>query len=162
VDREGVAVSVDAFRRILRELRLQARRTEASMGLSAAQSFVLSAIVASPDCSVNEVADATMTDRSSAAAIVQRLVELGYASRERSSEDRRRAAIAITAKGRRALRKAPPAPTVLLVQALHRLPAAERARLAAGLLALTHEMGIAHEPAGMLFDDTHVATRRRR
>jgi MarR family transcriptional regulator, lower aerobic nicotinate degradation pathway regulator len=154
--------SVDAFRRILRALRLAARKTELATGLSAAQTFVLSAIGDAPGCSVNDIAEATMTDRSSAAAIVDRLVEQGYVTREQSGEDRRRAAIALTARGRRMKKDSAPAPTSLLIEALKQMSSAELRGLSDGLGSLTEAMGIANEPAGMLFEDSRPAGARSR
>ncbi|HEX3868511.1 MAG TPA: MarR family transcriptional regulator [Gemmatimonadaceae bacterium] len=154
--RPDIAASMDAFRRILRELRLAARKTETTTGLSSAQLFVLSTVAASPGCSVNDIAVSTMTDRSSAAAIVDRLFEQGYVTRERSAEDRRRASIGITARGRRAVEQAPP-PATLLIEGLRRLAPAQLVGLARGLVALTKGMGIAHEPARLLFEDADSA-----
>lgn len=148
-----ISASVDAFRRILRALRVSARKGELSTGLSAAQLFVLSVLAEQQKLSVNDVAAATMTDRSSAAAVIDRLVERGYAVREQSARDRRRAEISITAPGRRAIRHAAPPTTTLLIRGLRALSEHQRAGLAHGLAALTQAMGIAHEPAGMLFED---------
>jgi DNA-binding MarR family transcriptional regulator len=156
---DDVATAVDAFRRILRELRRAARKTELATGLSAAQTFVLNAVDASPGCSLNDVAATTMTDRTSVAAILDRLLEERYVKRVRADEDRRRASLTITARGQRAMRDAASPPTTLLVDALRALPAAERAALAAGLSALTERMGIADEPAGMLFEDDRPAAK---
>lgn len=154
--------SVDAFRRIFRELRVAARKTELATGLSAAQSFVLSAVAASPGCSVNDIAAATMTDRSSAAAIVDRLVEQGYLTRDRSGDDKRRASIAITASGRRAMGRSMPVPTALLVDGIRKLSSSQLAALARGLAALTEAMAIADQPAGLLFEDVPTRSRTRR
>ena len=88
---QDVIRSVDAFRRILRELRLHARKAELASGLSASQAFVLAMIAERPGASVNEIADATMTDRSSAAAVLDRLTERGDVVRHQSEHDRRRA-----------------------------------------------------------------------
>lgn len=149
-----IADAVDAFRRILRELRVVARRTELATGLSAAQMFVLSAVDVAPGCSINDLAASTMTDRSSVATIVDRLVEIGHVTREASDDDRRRASISLTARGRRAVSTAEsPAPTTLLIQGLQKLPHAQLRELARGLVALTTEMGIANQPAAMLFED---------
>lgn len=153
-DRAGrIATSVDAFRRILRELRLAARKTEVATGLSAAQLFVLSAVGAAPGCSVNDVAETTMTDRSSVAAVVDRLVQHGYLTRDRAGDDKRRASISITPRGRRATGKAAPAPAALLIAGLRNLSLTQLIGLARGLVALTAGMGIGNEPAGMLFED---------
>ena len=157
-----VVTAVDAFRRILRELRVAARKTELATGLSAAQLFVLSTVVAAPGSSVKDIARETMTDRSSVAAIVDRLVEERYLMRTRAGEDRRRASITITARGRRATGQAPPAPTALLVAGLGRLSTKQLRGLTRGLVALTRGMGIASQPARMLFEDAKRQAKPRR
>lgn len=160
--KRDVSDAIDAFRRILRELRVVARRTELATGLSAAQMFVLSSVATAPGCSINDLATATMTDRSSVATIVDRLTETGYVTREASGDDRRRASIVLTARGRRAVSTAQsPAPTALLIQGLEKLSPARLRDLARGLVALTTEMGIAHQPAAMLFEDTRRMTGER-
>jgi DNA-binding MarR family transcriptional regulator len=153
--------SVDAFRRILRQLRLHARKAELATGLSASQAFVLTVIAQRPGASVNEIAEATMTDRSSAAAVLDRLAERGHIFREQSERDRRRAEFRITANGRRAMGRAPTPPTVALVNGIRALSRAEGRALAESLTALTQAMGIGNVPAGMLFDDAADARRRR-
>ena len=130
---QDVIRSVDAFRRILRELRLHARKAELASGLSASQAFVLAMIAERPGASVNEIADATMTDRSSAAAVLDRLTERGDVVRQQSKHDRRRAEFTITASGRRAMRRAPTPPTVALVDGIRALSRPERRALADSL-----------------------------
>jgi DNA-binding MarR family transcriptional regulator len=158
---QDVIRSVDAFRRILRELRLHARKAELATGLSPSQAFVLATIAQRPGASVNEIAGATMTDRSSAAAVLDRLVERGHVVRQQSKQDRRRAEFTITADGRIAMRRAPTPPTVALVNGISALSRSQRRELANHLTALTIAMGIGNDPAGMLFDDTTDARRRR-
>jgi DNA-binding MarR family transcriptional regulator len=160
--RDHVPHAVDAFRRILRELRIVARKTELATGLSAAQLFVLSSVNAAPGCSVNDIARATMTDRSSVATLVDRLVDEGYLRRERAGADRRRASITVTPRGGRAMGTAAPAPTALLIAGLRTLSAAQLGDLTRGLVALTRGMDIAHEPAAMLFEEPALRGRRRR
>lgn len=150
---DDVTAAVDAFRRILRELRRAARKTELTTGLSAAQTFVLAAVNSAPGCSLNDVAAMTMTDRTSVAAIVERLLEERYLTRTQADEDRRRASLEVTARGQRAIREAAPPPTKLLVDGLRALSPADRASLSRSLALLTERMGIADEPAGMLFED---------
>jgi len=154
-----VATAVDAFRRILRELRRAARKTELATGLSAAQTFVLNAVNSAPGCSLNDVAAATMTDRTSVAAIVDRLLDDRYLVRTRATDDRRRMSLTITPRGQKAIEDAAPPPTQLLVEALRALSAAERHKLSRGLSLLTERMGIADEPAGMLFEDDRASRR---
>lgn len=155
-----VAQSVDAFRRILRELRLHARRGEVATGLSPSQAFVLSMIAQRPRASVNEIAQATVTDRSSAAAVLDRLVERGHVVREQAESDRRRAEFTITARGRRAMLRAPIPPTVALLHGIRALSSFQRRALATSLTALAQAMGLGDEPPGMLFDDATTSAPR--
>ena len=152
-DRSSIVTSVDSIRRVLRALRIAARDTLATAGLSAAQLFVLRALIDGETASLSDLAERTMTDRTSVTAVVDRLVLRGLVTKGTSDEDRRRASIRITAKGRTVLRRAPRPPTSLLVDALERVEPAELKRLERGLRALTRAMGIDGEPAEMLFED---------
>lgn len=156
-----MAASVDAFRRILRALRLAATKTQMAAGLSAAQLFVLRALEGGTEASLSEIASRTMTDRSSVAAVVDRLLEDELVERGTSGEDRRRAAITITPEGRKVLRRAPEPPTSLLVSGLQQIDEAQLRALADGLLALTDAMGLSEQDAGMLFEDHDSSARRR-
>ena len=158
---DDLATSVNAIRRILRALRLAARQTQASSGVSAAQLFVLRALATGESASLSELAESTMTDRSSVAAVVDRLLDGGFVKRETSSEDRRRASITITGAGRAMLKRAPKPPTALLMAGLEGLSASRLRALAAGLSALSREMGLEHGPAGMLFEDGVPESTRR-
>jgi DNA-binding MarR family transcriptional regulator len=152
-DRKAIVASVDSIRRVLRALRIAARDTLATAGVSAAQLFVLRSLVDGEAASLSDLADRTMTDRTSVTAVVDRLVQGGLVTKGTSDEDRRRASIRITPKGRTVLRGAPRPPTALLVDALERVDPAELKRLERGLRALTQAMGIEGEPAEMLFED---------
>jgi DNA-binding MarR family transcriptional regulator len=147
------AISLDAIRRILRALRLAARQTQVKSGLSAAQLFVLRSLEDGQAASLAELAERTMTDRTSVSAVVDRLLASRLVTRRASTEDRRRAAIVITKSGRARLTRAPLPPTALLVAGLDRLPPIQLSALALGLHALTEAMGLADDPAGMLFED---------
>jgi DNA-binding MarR family transcriptional regulator len=152
-DRKAVSTSVDSLRRVLRALRIAARDTLATAGVSAAQLFVLGALADGEEASLSDLAQRTMTDRTSVTAVVDRLVQSGLVTKGTSEEDRRRASIRITPKGRTVLRGAPRPPTALLVAALERLEPADLKRLDRGLRALTRAMDIDGEPAEMLFED---------
>lgn len=152
-ERKAVSASVDSIRRVLRALRIAARDTLATAGVSAAQLFVLNALVDGEEASLSDLAQRTMTDRTSVTAVVDRLVQSGLVIKETSEEDRRRASIHITPKGRTVLRGAPRPPTALLVEALERVEPGELKSLERGLRALTRAMGIEGEPAEMMFED---------
>jgi DNA-binding MarR family transcriptional regulator len=154
-----VTSSVVSIRRLVRALRLHAQRTQSATGVGSAQLFVLQQLGADTQLSLNELAARTLTDRSSVADIVDRLLAHGLVDREVDPRDRRRAAVRITAAGRRMLAKAPEAPTTALISALRSLSARERTALARSLSRLNDALGVADEPATMLFVDD--ADRRR-
>jgi DNA-binding MarR family transcriptional regulator len=157
-----LAGAVDAVRRLIRGLRLAEHRTRAATGLSAAQLFVLGQLRDTEAASLTELADRTLTDRSSVSAVVERLERDGFARTERDPQDRRRLAVRITAAGSRRLASAPQPPTVRLVGALRRLRPRDVRALTTHLVALLEAMGLADEPATMLFEEDGGRTRRSR
>lgn len=147
------AAAIDALRRIVRALRLSAAGVEKTTGLSAAQLFVLERVSDSPGSSLTELAERTMTDRTSVAAVVERLAGRGLVERRRSTVDRRRVDVVATPAGLALLGTAPHPPTVTLLDALRGVGDPELRTIASGLHRLEHAMGIANEPAGMFFED---------
>ena len=152
---QATAAALAAVRRLVRSLRLAARRVEAEVGVSAAQLFVLRQLEGAPPLSLRELAARSMTDRTSVAAVVDRLVARGLVQRGRAAEDRRRATIALSADGRALLRGAPTTPTADLLAGLERLAEGELGTLATGLTRLTEVMGLEHDLAELLFADGH-------
>jgi DNA-binding MarR family transcriptional regulator len=149
----ATAAVLDALRRIVRVLRVANSGVEKVTGLSAAQLYVLEQVAAAPGSSLSELATRTLTDRTSVAAVVERLVARDLVARRRSETDRRRVEIAPTEAGRAVLTRAPHPPTRQLLDGLESLDDAELRRLATGLGRLVHEMGISDEPVVMLFED---------
>ena len=147
------AAAVDALRRILRAMRMAATETQSALGISAAQLFVLARLAGADALSINQLAARTLTDRSSVAAVVDRLAERGLAERSPSPRDRRRAEVRITAAGRELLAAAPTAPAALLVSGLARLSDPELRALAASLGRLVGAMHLEKTPAGMFFEE---------
>lgn len=145
----------------MRALRVAEQRTRGEAGLTAAQLFVLGQLADAPAVSLTELASRTMTDRTSVAAVVERLATMGLVAADRDAADRRRVVARITETGRRRLRAAPVAPTAMLVDALEAMATGERRVLAGGLERLVAAMGIDGEPAGMLFDEGPGAGGRR-
>jgi DNA-binding MarR family transcriptional regulator len=148
-----VSLVINEVRTLERGLRLLAREIEASTGASAAQLFVLEQLADGAGRSLSELAQLTLTDRSSVSVAVDRLVASELASRGKASRDRRRAVVRITAAGRRALTAAPPAPTRRLIEAVAGLPAHTRRGLATALGRLNHTLGFDGTRPRMLFED---------
>ncbi len=149
----AIASAVTSIRRLVQVLRVNAQRTQAVAGLSAAQLFVLQQLRTDDSLSLNELAARTFTDRSSVADVVDRLTAQGLVDRAVDPSDRRRASVRITRAGRWTLSHAPEAPTTALIAALHQLTPREQAALARSLTRLNEALGAADAPATMLFDD---------
>ncbi|HEX7240142.1 MAG TPA: MarR family transcriptional regulator [Longimicrobiaceae bacterium] len=158
---EDTTRAVGAVRRIVRSLRLAAQQTHVEAGISTAQLYVLSCLADGAASSLTELGERTLTDRTSVAEVVDRLVFRGLAERDHSGADRRRTGVRITDEGRAVLRDAPLPPTARLFAGLQALDDAELRTLAAGLERLAERMGLAAEPAPMLFED-EVPPRRAR
>jgi DNA-binding MarR family transcriptional regulator len=162
---DPIASSVASIRRLVRVLRLTARRTQSVAGITAAQLFVLQQFDGDASLSLNQLAARTLTDRSSVADVVDRLEAQRLVDRDVDPSDRRRAAIRITPAGRRILSRAPDAPTTTLIAALKALSPRDRVALAESLIRLNTALGAANEPATMLFADdamTEGSARKRR
>src|SRR5512140_2718929 len=108
----------DSIRRIVRAVRLPSRSSESTVGLSAAQLFVLQRLAEHDGLSINELASETWTDQSSVSVVVSKLAARRLVRREISRLDRRRTLISLSAKGRRALAGAPEPMQVRLLAAL--------------------------------------------
>lgn len=134
-------------------MRLASSVTHAESGVTAAQFFVLSQLDDSPAQSLNELAERTMTDRTSVAPIVEHLAERRLVTATGDAADRRRRVISITAAGRRLLRRAPRPPAAILIDALAELPEATLVALDHGLRQLVRAMGLEEQSAVLLFDD---------
>jgi DNA-binding MarR family transcriptional regulator len=148
------AASLEAFRRIVRVLRVSVRSVEERTGLRAPQLFTLRLVAGEPGLSISELARRTLTDRTSAASMVERLLARGLVERRVGAADRRRIEIFVTPRGAAVLARAPRAPTQRMLDGLAAMGERDLRRLALGLGALVRAMGIAGEPAPMLFGDS--------
>ena len=158
-----VRVALDAFRHIVQALRV-GRAGEGYAGLGSAQLFALQQIAEHPDASINDVAALTCTHQSSVSVAIQRLVRQRLVAKVASSQDRRRQRLAVTAKGRRVLGRAPVAVQEHLIAAIATLPASDRRALARSLSAvarLVAPAGAAPHPP-MFFEDDASSERRTR
>ncbi|MBV9879743.1 MAG: winged helix-turn-helix transcriptional regulator [Gemmatirosa sp.] len=155
-----LSASLQALRRIVRQLRVANGGVEKSTGLSAAQLFVLEAVGAAPGASLSELAARTLTDRTSVAAVVDRLSARALVERRRSTTDRRRVELVLTDAGGALLAQAPHPPTRQILEGLGTLDDRQLRRLAVGLSRLVRGMGLAESPAVMLFEDAPGGTER--
>jgi len=151
----GAAVTraVAALRRIVRAVRLSARRAERELGLSGAQLFVLQQLGARSARSLNELADRTHTHQSSVSVVVRRLVERGLVTRTRADDDTRRLELGLSKAGRALLRRSRPVAQLQLIRAIARLSPRRRDEFARALEQVVREMGLEASPASMMFSE---------
>jgi DNA-binding MarR family transcriptional regulator len=150
-----------ALRKIVRTLRLADREAETSVGLSAAQLFVLGSLAAQPARSLAEVAERTLTDQSSVSTVVAKLVARKLVARTPASDDRRRAELRVTTAGARLVRSAPRVPQMWLADVVRAMPARRRDELVRSLEGLVSALGAEAVSPRMLFEDEPAKARRR-
>lgn len=114
---------------------LYARETGAR-DLTKQQFTVLSALEHHEGASQTALVEMTGIDRSTLADMVRRMLEKGLISRERTEEDQRANAVAITPAGRKALRAARAAADRAEKALLDALPAGERTRFLKSLATI--------------------------
>src|SRR5215207_2775830 len=156
------AAVLDSLRKLVRFPRIADRRAEGAAGISAAQLFVLRQLASAPAASLSELAARTLTDQSSVSTVVARLVERGLVVRQPAAADRRRAELALTARGRAAAAKAPALAQVRIVEAIDAMTPARRAALVQTLAEFVRAIGAEAVPARMLFEDEPQARPRRK
>jgi len=154
---------LDAIRRIVRALRESSRAAERSVGIGAAQLFVLQRIAAAPGLSLNELAARTFTHQSSVSVVVSRLVERGLLTRTRGGgDDARRISISATPAGRALLARAPAAAQERLLAGLGLMGAGSRRQLAELLGRLVDSMALPDRNPPMFFEPAPGGGRKKR
>lgn len=152
------ARTMDAARHLVRALAGSARAVQSRTGISGAQLFILRQLAsADGPLSVNELADLTLTHQSTVSGVLNRLVERRLVTRSPSPDDARRAAVALTARGRALVADAPPTVQTQLVAGLAKLSAAQRSTLAETLEAWLEASGLGGEPAPLFFERESAA-----
>jgi DNA-binding MarR family transcriptional regulator len=146
---------LDAIRGIVRALRVSSRFSEKMHGLSSAQLYVLQKLGESDGCSINQLAERTLTHQSSVSVIVSKLVGKRLAFRRKSRQDARRAEISLTPKGLALVRRAPQPIQERLIGAIESLPSAARKQLSRNLLSVVRAAGIGvKDPVPMFFEES--------
>jgi DNA-binding MarR family transcriptional regulator len=148
-----IRVTMDAFRRLVQELRVSARAVEQRHGISGAQLFVLHQLAAGAPLSVGALAERTFTHQSSVSVVVSRLARRGLVRRRDGADDSRRTDVTITPRGRALLERAPDVAQARLIAGLQRLPRGECRALARGLTALVGHLKLRAATANLFFED---------
>lgn len=151
---------LNRIRQLVRVLRTFDKQAQARYGFGAAQLFILHVLHTEGELSLNELADRTATDQSSASLAVGKLVNEGWVSRNTSAVDRRQVRLALTSKARAIVRKAPPAAQERIMESVREMPPTERTQLMALLDKLLAGMSGEEVASPMLFQDEPALARR--
>jgi DNA-binding MarR family transcriptional regulator len=145
---------LNAIRRIVQALRQASKHTEKTLGLSAAQLFVLQKIAESgTPLSINALAERTLTHQSSVSVVVTKLVRLELIERLSSKTDARAVELRLTQKGKALLRRMPPLIQDRLRDGIARLSPDERQGLVLGLQLLIEKAGLQEGEPSLFFED---------
>ena len=131
---------IAALRRVMRALDRSSRRLLIDHGLTAAQRAVLAVLETQPGASSTTLARAAGVGQATLTEMLDRLVARGLVVRTRSTTDRRRVELALTADAERLLRATPvPLPPGFIAR-YQSLTADERARLVASVATIAELM----------------------
>ena len=140
------------IRALVAALQTSARAVEVRTGLTNAQLFLLRQIAGGKGLTINDLSQRTSAAQSSVSVVVARLVRAGHVKRGRDADDGRRVTLTATAKGRAAMRKAPPPATERLLRALGALAPGDARAISRGIGALLTELRVAQDTAPLLFN----------
>ena len=146
-----VARAINALRRMVRGLRAAAEAVERDLRISAAQLFVMSELAQSPDQSVKDLAEVTMTTHSTVSEVVSGLLAKGLLTRTVDPTDGRRSVLRLTRQGASLLRRSPRAIQQDLIEGFGSLGATERRAIAGGLEKWIEASGLGSTRSEMLF-----------
>lgn len=131
----------DDLRPVLLRLARELRRETEQLGVTARQATLLWLVKRSPGLSLAELAAEEGISPPALSGHVDRLERAGLIERVRSSEDRRRVGLRLTAEGARLLRRVRARRTTWLAEHLRALDPAELEAIVAAIPALQRLLG---------------------
>lgn len=141
--RQEVGEVMDCIRHIFKALRVASSQFEKTMGLSAAQIFVLKKLKLEPGLSINDLAERTVTHQSSVSVVVKKLEEQGLVRRETSNQDSRKVVVFLTPEGITKLGEIPQTVQEDMIGALQKMPDEKTRALAQLMREFVGNAGIA-------------------
>ncbi len=155
----------DAFRRVVRALRLNSQEVKSRCGLSGAQLFVLQKIAPGEALSVNEIAALTHTDQSSVSVVIAKLVSKKLLIRQPAHDDRRKMLHRLTPAGISIAEESHGLVQNRLQQAIDSLSQEEKLAFSKLIHKIIADAELASEPATLFFEEEkkkkHDGTRRK-
>lgn len=133
-----------ALRRIIRAVDLQSRQLVRSHGLTGPQALLLKEVILAGEVTVGQLADRVSLSQATVTDILLRLEKRDLIERQRSSEDKRRVLVHITAAGRRLMKNSLPLLQETFLNKLNQLQEWEQTQLLASLQRLADMMNAQH------------------
>ena len=124
---------VEALRRIIRAVDLHSRSLVQRYRLTGPQLVVLRSIAEIRPSSVGEIARAAHLSQATVTGILDRLESRGLVTRTRSTDDRRRVHVSLSAEAEKKLREAPPLLQECFIQNFEKLDPEEQQRVLGSL-----------------------------
>lgn len=152
MDSQIATATLRALRRVLRASEHSTKKLAAATGLTPSQLLVLREIDAEGEVTPGVVAQRLQFSHASITAIVDRLEALGFATRLRSEQDKRRMLLHVTDPGRRCLADAPDILQEVFAARFTTLPPWEQAMILAGMERLSGILGATETDAAPLLD----------
>jgi DNA-binding MarR family transcriptional regulator len=150
-----------ALRRIVRAIDLQSRRLEQEVGLTGPQLICLRVLDQRGPLTAGMLARAVDLSQATLTGILDRLAKRRLVTRRRSSKDRRRVTIALSAEGEALVRAAPSPLQAVFCARLAELPERSQARLCTTLEEVVRMMDAESlDAAAMLAPGARVASGR--
>lgn len=122
-----------SFRVIFGSVRQHFRRVRRVSGVSGSQLWILHELLLADRIGVSDLANMLAIHQSTCSQLVEGLVRAGHVKKVRLTDDQRRVELTVTAKGRRALARAPGPAAGVLPGALGELSRADLRLLQRGL-----------------------------
>jgi DNA-binding MarR family transcriptional regulator len=140
------------LRALVAGLSASARAIEHRTGITNAQLFLLQSLSSGGPSSLGSLAERARTQPSTVSLLVGRLQRAGLVTKDRATDDRRRAVIALTDAGRVLIRRAPVTPTEKVLSALERLSPQAATALRTGLAPLLQHLELAWDEPPLMFE----------
>jgi MarR family transcriptional regulator, organic hydroperoxide resistance regulator len=118
-----------SFRVIYGSVRHQFREVERTCGVSGSQLWILHELNSAKGIGVSELAAKLAIHQSTCSQLVDKLVRAGLVTKDRQARDQRRVELAVSARGRRILARAPGPAEGVLTEAIAELAAKEVSNL---------------------------------
>lgn len=144
---------LDCCRQLVSLVHVASRATEKSLGLSAAQLYVLQKLQQfDRSLSLSEIAAITHTHQSSVSVVVKKLIEKGLVASKSAKDDARRLELKVTPKARKLLEDSPEAVQDRLVRAIQTLKQEDADHLQKLLGLVLRAAEAPREPAPLFFE----------